>query len=81
MKAPHRRSAGASITSRDPFEQWSQAVEIRREWLGYALSTAPADRAATEQAITALYSLVHRPPPEFVWVDSPVAALPLVAAT
>lgn len=81
MKAPSRRSAGASITSRDPFEQWSEAVEIRREWLGHALSTEPADRAATEQAITALYSLVHRPPPEFAWVDSPVAALPLVEAT
>jgi hypothetical protein len=81
VRARRRRSAGSSITSRDPFEQWSQAVQIRREWLGHALSTEPADRPATEQAITTLYSLVHRPPPEFVWADSPAAALPLVEAS
>src|SRR5262249_37677423 len=74
-----RRLAG--VPSRDPNEQWSQAVEIRREWLSHALSTEPADRPATEKAIAALYSLVHRPPPEFVWVESPAAAIPLVDTT
>ncbi|GAA0455537.1 hypothetical protein Ade02nite_04230 [Paractinoplanes deccanensis] len=51
---------------------WQQAVDIRREWLGVGLCTEPADRRATEEAIA---SILHRRP-EFVWVDSPRAALP-----
>ncbi|GAA1077257.1 hypothetical protein GCM10009605_12770 [Nocardiopsis composta] len=51
------------------------AVRIRREWLRHALCTDPADRAATEQALSELYALIGADPPRFVWVDSPCAAL------
>jgi hypothetical protein len=47
-------------------------------WLNHALCTDPADRPAAEEAITELYSQVDKPPPTFVWVDSPVAALPFL---
>jgi hypothetical protein len=59
--------------------RWRDAVAIRDEWLGCALDTKPADRAAAEAALTGIYARVGRPRPEFVWVDSPRAALPLVA--
>jgi hypothetical protein len=49
---------------------WQQATEIRREWLSTGLSTGPADRQATEEAIA---SICHRRP-RFIWVDSPRAA-------
>jgi hypothetical protein len=54
------------------------AAEIHDEWLGWALSTLPADRAAGEAAISALYELAGQPAPRFVWVDSPNAALDIV---
>ncbi|SDF76890.1 hypothetical protein SAMN05216553_103186 [Lentzea fradiae] len=47
---------------------------LREEWLGHALSTAPADRPAAENAVARLYAATGRPPPRFVWVDSPLAA-------
>lgn len=47
---------------------------LRGEWLRHALSTAPADRAAAETAVALLYAATGRPPPRFVWVDSPAAA-------
>lgn len=56
-------------------ERWRQATDIRDEWLGWALSTLPADRKAAEAAITELYRLIGYDPPRFVWVDSPGAAL------
>jgi hypothetical protein len=52
--------------------------EVREAWLDHALSTEPADRPATEQAITELYAMVERPPPEFIWTDSPHAAAEVV---
>jgi len=58
---------------------WQRAVEIRREWLGWGLSTKPAEREAAEAALTTLYARLRRPRPRFVWVDSPHLALPLVA--
>ncbi|WP_243727649.1 DUF6745 domain-containing protein [Actinocrispum wychmicini] len=39
------------------------------------MSTLPADRDATENAISGLYCLLDRPPPTFVWVESPAAAV------
>ncbi|MBP2335048.1 hypothetical protein JOF41_001226 [Saccharothrix coeruleofusca] len=48
------------------------------EWRTHALTTGPADRVTTEAAISALYRMADRPPPEFTWVDSPRAALRLV---
>ncbi|RNL87694.1 hypothetical protein EFW17_02100 [Halostreptopolyspora alba] len=50
-----------------------RATQIRDEWLGHALSTLPADRPATEAAITELYETIGQRPPRFRWVDSPAA--------
>ncbi|WP_371784834.1 DUF6745 domain-containing protein [Streptosporangium subroseum] len=55
-----------------------EAAEIREEWLGWALSTLPADRPAAEAAISGLYRLIGLAPPRFHWVSSPVAALTTV---
>jgi hypothetical protein len=62
-------------------QQWLHAVELRTEWRQHALSTAPADRATAEAAITGLYGLLKRPPPEFVWVDSPGAVASVLPPT
>ncbi|MDU0291711.1 DUF6745 domain-containing protein [Saccharothrix longispora] len=59
-------------------ERWWRAVALCDEWQRHALATAPADRPAAEAAISALYRLEGRPPPEFTWVDSPREALRLV---
>ncbi|EGD56672.1 hypothetical protein SCNU_03937 [Gordonia neofelifaecis NRRL B-59395] len=53
--------------------------QLRGDWLQSALSTAPADVAAAESAITDLYRLVGRGRPEFVWAPSPGAAVDVVA--
>jgi hypothetical protein len=45
-------------------------------WLAHALCTDPADRPVAEAAIAAVYAQLNRPPPEFVRVPSPAAALP-----
>ncbi|WP_103348627.1 DUF6745 domain-containing protein [Amycolatopsis sp. CA-128772] len=50
-------------------------------WLNHAFSTAAADRPAAEDALTRLYALLGEPPPEFVWVPSPNAAVPPVSAS
>ncbi|MEV6770713.1 DUF6745 domain-containing protein [Nocardia sp. NPDC051030] len=42
------------------------------------LSTEPADRDAAEAAIIELYRLLGEPPPEFVWVPSPAAAVEIL---
>ncbi|WP_207933398.1 DUF6745 domain-containing protein [Actinomadura sp. GC306] len=55
-----------------------EAAEIRAEWLGHLLSTAPADRPAAEAAISELYRLIGFEPPRFHWVASPIAALETV---
>jgi hypothetical protein len=63
---------------RDPvpaLRRWHRAVEIRAEWAGYGLSTAPAERDRAEAAITGLYALVSRKPPRFRWVGSPRQAV------
>jgi hypothetical protein len=52
-----------------------QARQIRQEWRRHALSTAPADRPAAEEAVRRLYKLDGRPAPRFVWADSPLGAL------
>ncbi|MFD9717831.1 DUF6745 domain-containing protein [Streptomyces sp. NPDC059076] len=49
-----------------------------REWLAHGVSTQPSDRPRAEAAVTALYRLIDAPPPRFVWVPSPTAALPLL---
>lgn len=47
-------------------------------WLDHALCTDPADRPATEHAVSQLYAQLGHPPPTFVWVGSPSAAVPLL---
>lgn len=82
MIAPARRRAAAPVVARSSiraYELWNEAVLIRQEWLGHALSTEPADRAAAERALTGIHERVGRPRPRIEWVDSPVKALPLVA--
>lgn len=59
-------------------DRWQAAVGIRTEWAAHGLSTAPAERAAAEAAITGLYSLIDRPAPRFVWVASPWEAVGLL---
>ena len=57
---------------------WQDATKIRREWLDHGLDTQPADRRTAEESLTAIYKRISRPQPRFVWVDSPVQAIPLV---
>jgi hypothetical protein len=71
--------SGIRATTEVAARHWRRAVDIRREWLHCGLSTEPADRTATEQALTTIYARLRRPRPRFVWVDSPRQALPLVA--
>jgi hypothetical protein len=53
-------------------------VDIRREWLDHGLATAPANRAAAEDALTSIYARHSRRRPRFRWVDSPREAVPLL---
>ncbi|WP_410587643.1 DUF6745 domain-containing protein [Amycolatopsis sp. lyj-23] len=46
------------------------------QWLNHAFRTDSADRPAAEAAIAGLYALLGKPPPRFVWVRSPNAAVP-----
>jgi uncharacterized protein DUF6745 len=55
-----------------------EAAEIREEWLSRTLSSWPADRPATEAAISGLYDLLGLDPPRFHWTSSPVTALETV---
>jgi hypothetical protein len=55
--------------------QWQTVHQRRAEWLGRGLCTAPADRPATEQIITAMYGLIREKSPEYMWVDGPLSAL------
>jgi hypothetical protein len=63
----------------DIYDCWQEAAEIRQEWLRHGMSTQPADRPAAEHSLTQIYARMARPQPRFVWVESPVQALPLVA--
>jgi hypothetical protein len=49
-----------------------------RAWLDHALCTDPADRHVAEEIITEFYRRLNRPPPTFVWVGSPAAAVRLL---
>jgi hypothetical protein len=55
--------------------QQALAEEVVRDWVGYGLSTTPADRAAAEAGVAQAYLAAGLDPPEtVVWVDSPLAA-------
>ncbi|GIM94164.1 hypothetical protein [Paractinoplanes toevensis] len=70
MIATARRDAALQ-----PGLRWAEATKIRDEWLGLGLSTEPADRPATEEAIASIYAGHRRSRPEFHWVLSPAAAV------
>lgn len=55
-------------------DQWQQVRTLRTEWLTTGLTTARADRTAAAAALTEVYRLIGKPPPQFVWVDSPATA-------
>jgi hypothetical protein len=74
----HTRLARFPHDHVDDLDLWWRAVGLRGEWLGHAMSTAPADRATTERCVSALYALLDRSPPAFVWVGSPAAATEVV---
>ncbi len=75
MSARRRRESRLADSPLVSVESWWRAVDVREEWSAHALSCEPADRPATEATITALYAMVDAPPPEFVWLDSPSAAV------
>lgn len=67
------------MTQTQKIESLTPAQEIRleefyQESLKIGLSTAPADRPTAEAAITKLYEKMGEKVPNFIWVDSPLAA-------
>jgi hypothetical protein len=82
LTAPARRNDAAPSLADFPGKQargrWQEAIKIRQEWLGYGLSTEPADRRSAEHSLTMIYARVGRPRPRFEWVGSPAQALPRV---
>ncbi|MGI5521629.1 DUF6745 domain-containing protein [Micromonospora sp. CA-259024] len=82
MSAPARRNDAAmpaqAVYGNNVRDLWQQAVGIRQEWLGHALSTEPADKPTTERCLTAIYARMKRPRPRFEWVESPDKARSLI---
>ena len=70
-----RRRQGSTLPATLTAAQQQQVEQTRQRWLDAALSTAPADRAATERAVSQLYGLDGHLQPRFVWVGSPAGAL------
>src|SRR5216684_2411891 len=63
----------AKLINRLSEEQIAELPAIRDEWLGYGLSTAPADRAAAVEGVNDAYRAAGRePPPLVVWLRSPL---------
>jgi hypothetical protein len=82
MIAPAQRSDAATRPvasfSSSNHGLWLEAARIRQEWLEHGLSTEPADRPPAERGLAGIYARIGRRCPEFVWVDSPYKALPIV---
>jgi hypothetical protein len=53
--------------------------DIIRAGMEMGCSTEPADRKKAEKAVLGIYALTGKPGPEFFWVDSPLAAMKLIA--
>ncbi|WP_329792612.1 hypothetical protein V1227_12130 [Lentzea sp. DG1S-22] len=68
-------SAPSGLEARSP-----EGLPLHEDWLAHALSTAPADRPAAEDAVARLYAAIGRPPPEFAWVRSPAKATAVLPA-
>ena len=57
-------------------EHWQELLDLRDEFMGYALTTKRADREKLEHAIAGLYSFAGFDPPErVVWFSSPLEAV------
>ncbi|MGW3418220.1 DUF6745 domain-containing protein [Streptomyces phaeochromogenes] len=56
-------------------DQVRRAEDVLDEWLSWSLSTEPADRETTEDAVAELYRIQGLPPPMFLWVNSPESGL------
>jgi len=55
-------------------EQEALLPQVRDEWIGYGLSTEPADRAEAEAGVAQAYREAGLEPPLIVlWLDSPLA--------
>ncbi len=51
-------------------EHWQELQGLREEYMGYALSTAPADRERFQHSIARVYQLHGVEAPQVVWLDS-----------
>ncbi len=61
-------------------EHWEELLNLRAEYLGYALSTSPADREKLEHAIANIYRLAElEPPRQVLWFNSQIDARICVA--
>ncbi len=55
-------------------EQEAMLPGIQAEWIGYGLSTEPANRAQAEAGVIAAYEVANlKPPTHVIWLDSPMA--------
>ena len=62
--------------TRLPPEVEAALPAIRDEWMGYGLSTAPANRAEAGRGVRLAYETAGLPAPAFVvWLDSPMAGI------
>jgi hypothetical protein len=66
------------ITQLTP-EQEALLPKFRDEWFKIGSCCEPANRVATQEAITGLYAKAGKDVPPFTWVNSPLEALKLIA--
>lgn len=81
MSPATRRAApppDSSYSTYSTHDRVALARLLAADWLRSGLAAHPADRPRAEAAVTELYRLIGAPAPEFVWVPSPAAALPIV---
>lgn len=63
-----RRAPAIDITA----EHWDAVLAERERWRALRVSTAAADREATERAISLIYRSVQAEPPEICWFGGPL---------
>jgi hypothetical protein len=56
-------------------EQKAAMPRYVEKWLGYGISTEPADRRRAESAIRTMYEISELKPPIIVWCDSPLSMI------
>ena len=55
-------------------EQWEALEQFREEWYRIGSICGPTDRAQTSAVIAQMYYACGKPPPIFLWVQSPATA-------